>query len=850
MRTITLKHWVLAVILLMPWVADAAGLGRLSVLSSLGQPLNAEIELASVEKDELATLSARLASPDAYKQANLQYGPALIGLRLTIEKRPDGRPYIKATTTRPVNEPFIDLMVEISWAAGRITREYTALIDPPGYAAAPPAPAPVALPEATPVAAPEAPVAAMPVERPAVAAPAPVGGKDYGPIKRGETLYKIAESIKPEGVTLEQMLVGLYRSNPDAFVKNMNRMKTGKILRVPEKEELAATIQREAVKEVRVQAADWNSYRRKLADTAATAPESRAEVSGKITTRVEDQAAAGGAKDVVRLSKGEPPKGAKGAGKPGDRLRTLEEEAIAREKALSEANERIAQLEKNIQEMQHLLAIKSPGMAAAQQQAGAKPPAQKPEAAAAKPEAPTPAPQPAVVTAKPEAAPTPAADTAAAKKDEPKAAAAPVKPAAQAKPTPKPKVVSRPEPDLMDMVMDNLPLLGGVGAILLGGLGYWVVRRRRSQAEAEEEPVKKSAPTLAKDAAAISGIAAAEPATTSAAPVTGIAAAAAPADEVDPLAEAEVYIAYGRDTQAEEILKDALARSPNREDVQLKLLEIYAGRKDKTAFNGIAGGFNKLTAGQGENWLKAAAMGYVLDPGNALYAAGKDASKTMLPPAGEAAGADLDFDLGVSAGGATATDISFEPVVAQEPRTERTMMMQPGQMQAMAGEAEKAGEAAAETLMPDFTLEIPEAGSSTATATDISLEAHSPADATNSVIDFNIELPDAGTPGPDSKAGQAAPAAEGGDAGAGGMDFKLDIGDINLNLDDKTMSGAEPAEGGKDAHWDDVQTKFDLAKAYQEMGDKDGAKEILQEVIKEGDAGQQTEAKKLLENLS
>ena len=846
MRTITLKHWVLAVFLLMPWVADAAGLGKLSVLSSLGQPLNAEIELVAVEKDELTTLAARLASPDAYKQANLQYGPALVGLRLSIEKRPDGRPYIKATTSRPVNEPFIDIMVELSWASGRITREYTALIDPPGYGtAAAAAPAPATLPEARPITTPETPpVAAVPAERPAVAAPTAMGGKDYGPIKRGETLYKIADSIKPDGVTLEQMLVGLYRSNPSAFEKNMNRMKTGKILRVPEKEELAAMPQREAAKEIRVQAADWNAYRRKLADAAATAPESRAAASGKITTRVEDQAAAGGAKDVVRLSKGEPPKGAKGTGKPGDRLRTLEEEAIAREKALTEANERIAQLEKNIQDMQRLLAIKSPGMAAAQQKAEAKP-GQKPEAAAAKPEAPKPAPQPAVGAAKPETAPAPAAGAAPApvKKDESKAAVPPSKPAAEAKPKPKPKVVAPPEPDLMDTVMDNLPLLGGGAAILLGGLGYWVVRRRRSQAEEEEAPVKKSAPTLGKDVGKVSGAAA----VAAAAPVTETPAPAAPTDEVDPLAEAEVYIAYGRDAQAEEILKDALTRNPIREDVQLKLLEIYAGRKDKAAFNGIASGFNKLTAGQGENWLKAAAMGYVLDPGNALYAAGKDAASAMEPPPAEAAaGSDLDFDLGVTTGGsATATDISFEPVVAQEPRTERTIMMEPGQMQAIAGEAEKAGSAATATMMPDFSLEIPEAGSSTATATDISLEAHSPADATNSVIDFNIELPDAGTP--DSKAGDASTAK--GDAGAG-TDFKLDLGDINLNLDDKTMSGAVPAEGGKDAHWDDVQTKFDLAKAYQEMGDKDGAKEILQEVIKEGDSGQQTEAKKLLQNLS
>lgn len=866
MRNITLKQWVLAVLfLLMPWVADAAGLGRLIVLSSLGQPLNAEIDLLSVEKDELAALSVRLASPDAYKQANLQYGPALAGLRLTIEKRPNGQPYIKVTSTRPVNEPFIDLMVELSWAAGRIMREYTALIDPPGFAPTPAAPAPVAVPETRAVPAPQAPAAApAPSRKPVAAAPTTMSGKQYGPIKRGETLFKIADSVKPEGVTLEQMLVGLYRSNPDAFVSNMNRMKTGKILRLPEKEELTAMPQQTAVKEIHAQAADWNAYRRKLADAAATAPESRTAASGKIAARVEDKAAAGEAKDVVRLSKGEPPKGAgSAAGKPGgmaDRLRALEEEAVAREKALAEANERIAQLEKTIKDMQRLIEIKSPSMAAAQQQA-AKPPVQKPEAVAA---------------AKPEAAPKPGAEPAAsavatlateAKKDEPKAAAPADKPVVEAKPEqpqPKPKVVAPPpppEPDLIDSLFgEPLYLAAGGGVVLLGGLALWMARRRRSQAAADDEPGTSAPP--GKDIAGDSGKAAAAGmmAGTAVAPITRVVgAAAASADEVDPLAEAEVYIAYGRDTQAEEILKEALARNPNREDVQIKLLEIYAARKDKAGFNGIAGGFCKLTGGRGDSWLKVAAMGYALDPGNPLYEAGKDAP-VAEPLAGGPASINLDFDLGLSAGSVTSTGIALDPVVSQQAQMERTAILGPGAMQAMAREAEKAEEVEkakeaeksgtaeqipAEPLMPDFRLEIPEAGAPAATG--IAIDANAPAD--SNVIDFNIELPKVDSPESAPTAAQETPAQLGRDADAG-LDFKLDIGDINLNLDDQPQADAAVAEGEKDAHWYDVQTKFDLAKAYQEMGDRDGAREILQEVIREGDAEQQTEAKKLLATLS
>jgi len=129
------KTWLLAAILvLMPWAAHAAGLGKLTVLSALGQPLSAQIDLVSVQKDELATLSARIAAPEAFTQANVQYSPALVGARVSIEKRAQGQPYIKITSSRAINEPFLSVLVELSWAQGRLVREYTALIDPPGFA--------------------------------------------------------------------------------------------------------------------------------------------------------------------------------------------------------------------------------------------------------------------------------------------------------------------------------------------------------------------------------------------------------------------------------------------------------------------------------------------------------------------------------------------------------------------------------------------------------------------------------------------------------------------------------------------------------------------------------------------
>jgi pilus assembly protein FimV len=833
--------WLVALLVaLLPCVAGAAGLGRLTVLSSLGQPFSAEIELVSVTKEELGSLSARLAHPDAYRAANLQYNPALTGARATIERRPNGQAYVKVVSTRPITEPFIDVLIELTWAAGRLSREYTALLDPPGTAA-PPAPVIAATPESRPAPAPAPQPKATPERAPSrpMTPSAPMaGGKEYGPIQRGETLGKIAREVMPEGITLEQMLIALYRSNADAFInKNLNLVRTGKILRVPDREEVAAITRGEAVKVYRTHVADWNTYRQKVADAAGKAPaDGRTGVSGKITTKVEETRTGGEAKDVVRLSKGEAP-GAAAKGKPrssAERIRALEEEAVAREKALKEANERVTQLEKTIKDMQKLAELKSPGMAAAQQQATApkpdakapaKPEAKKPEAAAvakpepAKPEAKKPE---AVAVAKPEAAkpeavkPEPAKPGAPpaqvavpeAKKDAPAAKPAPKKPAAPPPP---------PEPDLMDQILEAAtdPVYLGIGGgiLALGIVAFVMARRRRARADDDETHVP---PKLGKAAAAAAGAAAV---TTDA---TAAQEPSAAGEDVDPLAEAEVYIAYGRDGQAEEILKEALAKNPRREDVQLKLLEIYAARKDKSAFAKVAGDLHKQTGGSGDNWLKAAAMGYALDSANPLYAAGKDAAPAA-PTA--AATADVDLDLGPGDTG-TATDITLDAGAAGAAAGTDTGILD-------LGAEEKAAEQAAASS-PDFTLEVPAAGGPT--ETDVHLEATATSQDTN-MLDFQIELPKAAEEPP----AKAAPAAA---AGAdSGLDFKLD----DLTIGEEK---AEAAAGGeKDGHWYDVQTKFDLAKAYQEMGDKDGAKEILQEVIKEGDAEQKAQAKNLMDTL-
>jgi pilus assembly protein FimV len=889
-RKMPYKTWLLAgFLLLMPWAVYAAGLGKLTIVSALGQPLLAEIDLVSVQKDELSTVSARIASPDAFSKANIQYNPALNGARLSIERRSDGQSYIKVVSSRIINEPFINLLIELSWAQGRIVREYTALIDPPAAPAEPAlvtppvAAAPPAAVESTPIAPPVAPAvpAAQPpfaaAEEPkpaakspstARAAPTKSDAKDYS-VVRGDTLYKIANEFKPEGVTVEQMLLSLYRGNPEAFVGNMNRLKAGKILRIPEKEQISATGQAEAKKEIRVQTADWKAYRQKLADAAGATParESKPAASGKITTAVEDKAAGKEPpKEVLKLSKGEQGKAGGKQTSDKDRVRALEEESTARGKALAEANERVAQLEKNIKDMQRLLELKgqAPGAKPAPQPApGMKPEAAPPPAKAdqvtkadatkAQPPAKTEPPKvepvkaeaPKMESAKdavqPPVAEAPKAEQKAAPAEAPKEAPKAVQPKAP------PKIVAPPpEPDLVGMITGNPVYLGGIGGgiLVLGGVGFWLMRRRRGQS-GDDGLEKKTAPKLAKSAAT-SALAAAAPAIPPGPPAI---------DDVDPLAEADLYLNFGRDAQAEEVLKEALSKNPTNEAAQLKLLQIYAGRKDKGSFEKVAKNLHAQTRGAGDNWLKAAAMGCSFDPDNALYEAGKSAPAVAMPAAGSGGGTDLDLDLMGGGGGATATDIDLDSGVGT---SEKTTMMRPGEMAAAAAPVPHdstvaippASAAPVAAVAPDFTLNIPGADSAPAAP----VEEEKPA---ANMIDFNFDAPAAAAPAAPSASGLGMDFDLGSTSGkteapAGAPaipDLKLD--DISLNLDDAPK--AAPAEGGggaKDDHWYDVQTKFDLAKAYQEMGDKDGAREILQEVIKEGDSGQQAEAKKLLDSLS
>ncbi|MBB4012113.1 FimV/HubP family polar landmark protein [Niveibacterium umoris] len=966
MKTTLRASILAAAIAALPFGASAAGLGRLNVFSGLGQPLRAEVEVTG-SAEELESLNARLASPDAFRRANIEYAPQLTSLRLSVERRGAGA-VVKVSSDRAFNEPFVDLLLELNWTGGRLLREYTFLLDPIDETAKTVAPEPAA-----PVARPLEPKAAASkhkeksesVERPKSQAqetkPAPkrdIPGSEYT-VKQGDSLTAIANRTKASDVSLEQMLAALYAANETAFAGgDINRLRAGQVLKVPDAGDARAISSTESKKILSAPSANFGAYRQKAAAAVAEAPAKdtapKQSSSGKITPKVEDAAKPQAAKDQLKISKSQVAKEPEKAdAKSAGRIQALEEDLVARERALKEASERVAALEKNVKDLQKLVDLKNQNLADLQKQAAAakadaakqaeakakaatpeKEPVAKPEPVAEKPKAEESAP------VKVEAqAPAPVVDASA-----PPAQVKPpvVEASAPKKPVPPPPApVEVEEPGVFASLLDNPALLGGLAAVL--GLGGFLAWRSR-------KPKRSNGPDTTALNATQTGIesvigpaggqtvdtgSSVLPTDFSQSGLTSI-----DADEgVDPVAEADVYMAYGRDAQAEEILLDALKSDPGRTAIHVKLLEIYAQRKSLKQFENIATDLYTQTAGIGNDWARAADLGAKLDPDNPLYRT----SAKSAPVASEPAMLDeLSF---VEAGNAVAPEVEqdqsgFEPMEvetpadlpdaleftpAQAPTTPAFAAASPSQMQTtwtMPGEigqitrslegdaqtpAAEPAVASSDDLGLDFNLDLdmvqsapvevavepevgslPDLGPDEITAAEVKLtttnlgggasdqpitldldgfgaspasqddvavastldsqqEALVDLEKTNfegGLLDFDFDV--------DRSPQTLSPAAE---------PAPLDLSGIDLELPQQSVSEA-PRQSEVDTHpepqvleddfemGDEVNTKLELARAYEEMRDYEGAKELLEEVLSEGSSAQKDEAQAMLARLS
>jgi pilus assembly protein FimV len=823
--------------------AAALGLGRLTVQSALGETLRAEIDVTSLTPEESANLTARIASPDVYRAAGVEYNAVLTGTRVTLERRPDGRPYLRVISDRVVQEPFVDVILELSWTSGRLVREYTLLLDPPTRSTATPAPttAPI-LSAPAPSAAATAPA---PEPRPAVTArtspPAPAAAPaaaaqptpvDEYRVRPGDTLYKVAARVQRPGVSLDQMLVALYQANPQAFIgENMNRLRAGAVLNVPDAERAQSVSPSEARQLIQAQSADFNAFRQRLASAARqiAADEPTRQASGRVEAAVEDRRQAGDAAppDRLTLSKGAV------AAAPG----ASAEDRIAQERQRQEAASRVAELSRNVEELKRIAPAGTPAPAPAPAAA----PAAAPAPAVTVPVAPMPAPAaspPAVaeVPAAVAAASAPAAamagepaSAAEAPASEPAVAEAPAAPPAPAPAPPPAPVPVSAEPSLIDDLLANpmaLPLAGGLVALLVG-LGVYRLRSRTKKDSGETSFLESR---LQPDSFfGASGGQRVDTKDASGAP-SSLSYSLSQLDaigDVDPVAEADVYLAYGRDLQAEEILKEAMRANPERLAIRTKLLEVYAKRRDSKGFELLATQLYGLTAGQGEDWARAQELGRQIDPENKLYQpGGVPAELAKLPEGGyEPLGAST-LPQSVMP---TPSNFSDETPAKPDIDLDLDLPLEPHEAPA-----------------PAFNTEVT-APLSTAAATEPALAPRSsPADGRDAGLSFELpELPAVDT---------SEPPARSDGPSSRSMDF--DLGDVSLDLgapgpgaaaDD--LPGMDLGEGSDDRA-DPMERKLELAEEFRQIGDREGARELLQEVVAKSSGTLRAKAQSMLAELA
>jgi pilus assembly protein FimV len=938
--------------------ALALALGRVTVQSALGEPLRAEIDVPEITPEEVSSLRAAIAPPATFRSQGLEYSAALSSVTITLQRRSSGGYFLQLASDRPVNEPFVDVVLEATWASGRVQRDFTMLFDPPALrqpgapvtaqvapstgtqrsapAAASPAPAAAPRPASAPAPAPSAATNRVPAPAPAAApsrsASTPASSGESGKrvtVQSGDTAGKLAAASKPASVSLDQMLVALLRANPDAFVDgNVNRLKSGAVLEIPSSEQAGSIPAGEARQTLVAQSRDFNEFRRRLAEgvpTTAT-PGAGRQSSGQVQAQVEDKKPAANSADRLSLSKG----AVQGKGSNADQ--------IARDRQAKEQQTRVAELNKNLSDLNKLTGS-APGAAGAgtgsQPAAGvAAPPGVTPPAAstapasspapsaattaaakpasapsatpapaalpspaatasAAKAAASTPAPAPAATQVAQSPAPAPA--TAPAPSASPDATAASTAPATQsstaasaataasagqpsstaaavaaAKPAAKrPAPPPPPEPSLMDDALENplVPALGvGLLAVLLG-FGFYKMRQKRKTAAVDSSFLEsRLQPDSFFGASGGQRIDTAETNNPTGSSMVYSPSQLDAAGDVDPVAEADVYLAYGRDLQAEEILKEALRINPQRVAIHGKLLEIYAKRRDVKAFEAVAAEAYTLTHGAGSEWEHICDLGRDLDPSSPMYrpgghpgadvavaavagAAVASAARTpapapqapaAVPPAGDDLDLDLDFTLG------------DEPAAAAPP-----VVVPPAARPAPAPVPAAAHTPAPAIELPPMDMDFSAPLAAGTKAQSAQLEAHS---IPGNSLDFVPVAPAASLPA----ATAPTPAAAKGDM------LEFDLGGLSLDLPGNNTPAPGPAAAAKPAKNLDVPslgldtppasagavdadsplaTKLALAEEFNAIGDADGARSLAEEVLAEASGDLKSRAQRLLAEI-
>ncbi|AHG41995.1 peptidoglycan-binding protein [Pseudomonas syringae CC1557] len=910
-------------------MAQALGLGELSVKSTLNQPLVAEIELTEAQGLNATQVVPSLATTADFAQAGVTRQAFLNDLTFTPVINASGKSVLRITSSKPVREPYVKFLVQVLWPNGRLLREYSLLRRGRPAAAAAPAPAPVAAPAAPAQLATVAPS----VEATAPAAPAPAASGTALPppatdkpaqyvTANNDTLWEIAAKVRTAG-TVQQTMLAIQALNPDAFIGgNINRLKKGQVLRLPSPQQTTALPQPQAVTEVSRQYTEWRGGRRSPATGTRQVDATRRDRAGAAPSSVDKS-------DNLSLVSANGKPAAKGAAGDdvGNKLAVAQEALDTTRRDNAELKSRMNDLQSQLDKLQRLIELKNGQLAKMQAAGAAVPPA------AAVPDTTTPA-NAAVPASLVDANGVPIKPPGeVAPEDALPAGAAQVATPAADQPLAVEPVAAPEEDDTLQKVLDNpvlLGLIGGAALLILALLLLFLARRRAAKAEAEKH--KRMARALAEESefvsdmdldtpqASFDGLDVPPPNVRMGAAGAAAAAAATRERQADPLVQAEIHIAYGRMNQAVELLEEAVQEDPKRDDIRLKLMEIYAEQGNNKAYAAherklVAAGKPEAEVEQLEernSTLKpaaplasetaaapsaapavaaaavaasAAALAAELDakyveelladpadkPEEQVAAPEPQATQLVTEPVVEADEFDHDFDLSLDEFEETTTpevstvddldDLTLDEPKPDAPITAAVPDDEELTFESIMQQQEEARAAASTEELADFDLDLSEEDPALKNEDDfllglgddsLDLGKTTPpvSDDLELPEDFDLSLAD------EIETDQASQA------------FASEIDDVNAELDrlaqnlehpplDEPRFTAEDAAALDDepdfdfmSGTDEAATKLDLARAYIDMGDADGARDILDEVVTEGDEGQKTEAREMLSRLA
>jgi len=631
--------------LLAPASGHTLGIGEIKLHSALNQNLDAEIAL-TLSGENVSDIKVNLAPPEKFDEAGVSWNYFLSKIKLETVTHSNGTAVIKLTSKEALKEPFLDFLLEVSWPKGNLYREFTVLVDPPSV-----------YNQAT------IPVSTIPVStstenyaKPPVTMPqrqSHANGQssesEYGPTLGNDTLWSVADRARGQSdVSVEQMVIAIYEANPQAFYKgNVYALMSGKMLKIPEREAILKLSRNQALAEFNRHTKAWKNHSAPAhVETAKEKPAlSRAEGPGDNQLTLVAPTKAAVADHAVVASVNEQARAEKKA---------AEASAIVKGKAEEGASDaatqsKVAELEKQLAMMQEMIALKDQQLAALQNKFQEHPVGQEQaapaEVVAAKPaDQVTPAPQPVepapgeVVAAKPVDQVTPAPQPVEPVPGEVIAA----KPVNQAPPAPQQAVVQpvqpaaqpKPEGGLFD---PSYLRIGGAGLAISALLGWLWWRKRKVDEETNTESMFATSSMIkipeADESLSVPVVEEGAVHDVGTVGESSFLSEFTPSDfdsfdtdqgEIDPISEADVYLAYGRYQQAEELIRQAIKDQPNRDECKLKLLEIFYANESKTAFEAYA---NELVeAGKRsevEFWEKAAEMGREICPDSPLFSSGE-----------------------------------------------------------------------------------------------------------------------------------------------------------------------------------------------------------------------------------